>query len=99
VPANVPKTTRREAITLVEDQLVAMITQGDTDSLQLAAARQAASHYRTSARENKKTFFVNCWHMDEAESSAMWKLYTYHQSVCTKSSYSVLAGLLPDSAC
>lgn len=42
-------------------------------------------------------FYVSCWHMNEEESSAMWKLYTSHgDSVCVKSTYQQLSGELPD---
>jgi hypothetical protein len=44
----------------------------------------------------KKTAYVNCWHMNEAESAAMWKLYTsHHQSVAVKSSYDLISETLP----
>jgi hypothetical protein len=42
--------------------------------------------------------FVSCWHMNEEESSAMWKLYTSHdESICIRSTYQVLAEVLPDA--
>jgi len=42
-------------------------------------------------------FYVSCWHMNEEESSAMWKLYTSHgDSVCVKSTYNQLSQELPE---
>jgi hypothetical protein len=42
-------------------------------------------------------FYVSCWHMNEEESSAMWKLYTSHgDSVCVRSTYQQLSQELPD---
>jgi hypothetical protein len=47
----------------------------------------------------KRSYFVNCWHMNEYESLAMWKLYAaQHDSICIRSFYSVLAHLLPHDA-
>src|SRR4029078_7222575 len=46
--------------------------------------------------KSRKEMFVNCWHMNEAESSAMWKLHTSQdESICLRSTYEPLADLLP----
>lgn len=40
--------------------------------------------------------FVNCWHMNEYESPAMWKLYAaHHESICIQTTYKKLAEGLP----
>jgi hypothetical protein len=58
------------------------------------------SAYRSLLRDLKditKLFYVSCWHMNEEESSAMWKLYTSHgDSVCVTSTYQQLSQALPD---
>lgn len=42
-------------------------------------------------------FYVSCWHMNEEESAAMWKLYTSHgDSICVRSTYRQLSQELPD---
>jgi hypothetical protein len=42
------------------------------------------------------TYFVNCWHMNEHESAAMWKLYSSsNEAVCIRSSYRRLRQCLP----
>lgn len=47
--------------------------------------------------ESKKRFFVSCWHMNDEESAAMWKLYgAQQQSVCVRSTYNRLAQALPN---
>jgi hypothetical protein len=44
----------------------------------------------------KSEFFVSCWHMNDEESQAMWKLYTSHnESICVRSTYQTLADALP----
>lgn len=44
-------------------------------------------------------FFINCWHMNETESEAMWKLYSdSNRAICIQSSYRVLKDLLPVNA-
>ena len=46
---------------------------------------------------DKKTVFVNCWHMNEQDSLEMWKLYAPQKdSVCIQSHVKSLASLLPD---
>src|SRR5207247_223935 len=40
---------------------------------------------------------MNCWHMNEGESAAMWKLYTVtNESVCIQSTYRRLRDTLPE---
>jgi hypothetical protein len=56
--------------------------------------------YRVSTRELpkqlKQKYFVSCWHMNEEESPAMWKLYTsQNESICIQSKYQTFANLLP----
>ncbi|MFA5394153.1 MAG: DUF2971 domain-containing protein [Candidatus Ratteibacteria bacterium] len=42
--------------------------------------------------------FINCWHMNEHESSAMWKLYTHTEEVLTiQSTFEKLQRCLPAS--
>jgi hypothetical protein len=41
--------------------------------------------------------FVNCWHMNEFESVAMWKIYsTSKDSVCLQSTFARLRDVLPE---
>jgi hypothetical protein len=63
----------------------------------LDVAREA---YRLETRELpkqlKKKYYVSCWHMNEEESPAMWKLYTsQNESICIRSKYETFANLLP----
>lgn len=45
----------------------------------------------------KSELFVSCWHMNDEESLAMWKLYAaQHDSICIQSTCSKIAQLLPD---
>jgi hypothetical protein len=47
----------------------------------------------------KEKYFVNCWHMNEEESPAMWKLYTsQNESICIRSKYEILKRLLPEES-
>jgi hypothetical protein len=40
--------------------------------------------------------FINCWHMNEHESAAMWRLYSQaDEAVCIQSTFNRLAGALP----
>lgn len=50
-------------------------------------------------RETRKHIFVNCWHMNEGESAAMWKLYAKtNEAICIQSSYERLKKNLPTFA-
>src|SRR5262245_61926723 len=50
-------------------------------------------------KQLKEKYFVNCWHMNEEESAAMWKLYTsQNESICIRSKYKTLGGLLPEES-
>jgi hypothetical protein len=45
---------------------------------------------------NKGWSFVNCWHMNEVESAAMWKIYsTSKDSVCLQTTFARLRDALP----
>ncbi len=47
-------------------------------------------------RQSLRECFVNCWHMNEHESAAMWRLYSQSdESVCIQSRFSTLAENLP----
>jgi hypothetical protein len=50
-------------------------------------------------KQLKQKYFVSCWHMNEEESPAMWKLYTsQNESICIRSKYKTLANLLPEES-
>nr|WP_320189844.1 hypothetical protein [uncultured Desulfobacter sp.] len=52
--------------------------------------------YRFQKQEERKNFYINCWHMNEYESAAMWELYGIRgQSIAIQSSYRTLRELLP----
>ncbi len=43
--------------------------------------------------------FVNCWHMNQHESAAMWRLYSAtNQAIAVKSTYEALCDVLPETA-
>jgi len=43
--------------------------------------------------------YVNCWHMNERESAAMWKLYAKtDEAVAIQSTYTILHNCLPDKS-
>lgn len=47
-------------------------------------------------QEERKNFYINCWHMNENESAAMWELYGIKgQSIAIQSTYQTLRKLLP----
>ena len=44
-----------------------------------------AYHEKTFQETTEKRLFFNCWHMNEAESDAMWKIYVRNNGVAIKS--------------
>lgn len=51
------------------------------------------SNFTKSLRE---WVFINCWHMNENESAAMWKLYAYsNEAIAVQSTYQKLFDCLP----
>lgn len=50
----------------------------------------------TIRRQFRREIFVSCWHMNEVESLAMWKLYSSSsESVCVQTTFKKLAAALP----
>lgn len=84
-----------------------MISQEYID-LRVAAIRQKIpeldpvtfrEHYLASLqwmKDHRKDFFINCWHLNELESSAMWRIYApVNEAVCIRSTYCNLSNALP----
>jgi hypothetical protein len=43
-------------------------------------------------RKLVSSYFVNCWHMNEHESAAMWRLYSQaDEAICVQSTFARLA--------
>lgn len=53
-------------------------------------------------KKNKNTLqmvYISCWHMNEAESAAMWKLYSKSSdAVCIRTDYETIASVLPSDS-
>jgi hypothetical protein len=67
----------------------------------LAAYRdvpEAALNWGNIFKGLVESYFISCWHMNEHESEAMWKLYsTSNEAVCIRSTYRRLRQCLPRS--
>ncbi len=54
--------------------------------------------FKVFTEQVRSWVLVNCWHMNEGESAAMWKLYTAtNESACIQSTYYRLRDVLPAS--
>jgi hypothetical protein len=61
-------------------------------------AKVGFKHLLNVPKQIRAEMFVSCWHMNDEESSAMWKLYTSHdESICLRSTYETLAQALPNA--
>jgi hypothetical protein len=59
-------------------------------------ARDVFRLVHDAALKMRPDLYLNCWHMNEEESLAMWKLYAAHQdSLCIRSTYQRLFEVLP----
>jgi hypothetical protein len=64
-----------------------------------AAHRRNFRDLISKVPKEKMGLFVNCWHMNEHESLAMWKLYaSQRESICIQSTFSRLEQSLPHEA-
>ncbi len=65
--------------------------------------KEAANHFESMIcipRRFRQNTFVSCWHMNEGESEAMWKIYGESKlSIAIKSTYATLEKILDDARC
>jgi len=56
---------------------------------------------KSTARRTMLTMvFVNCWHINNNESAAMWKVYAKSSdAICVRTNYNALVSVLPDDVC
>lgn len=60
------------------------------------AIKQIAEQMSRGRRKMVTTTFVSCWHMNDRESAAMWKLYSSSSdAVAVRTDYATLAAALP----
>lgn len=58
---------------------------------------EIVKHQRAARKASQAVFYVNCWHMNEHESDAMWRLYGLNgESVAIRSTYRQLRSALPN---
>ncbi|HEX8676553.1 MAG TPA: hypothetical protein VF700_04995 [Segetibacter sp.] len=56
-----------------------------------ADAFEKLESWKAWRRQERQNMFINCWHMNEDESAAMWKLYTKsEEAICIQSTFTRL---------
>jgi hypothetical protein len=80
------------------DRFEGTMSQPVRDFLESGQERISSEEYGELIRRVRASSFVNCWHMNESESAAMWKLYSSatEQSICIQSTYARLRDALPE---
>lgn len=80
------------------DPFEGSITTPSYQAERLAAGNEATELASTAGRKAAaRNMYINCWHMNEKESAAMWQIYAPNQdSVAIVTSYEKLQGLLPN---
>lgn len=90
------KKERRQLIEEIREKFPMVKAFGDTPLNEIAKLFGDLSKIRVAF---SRQIFVSCWHINEFESAAMWRLYSLSsESVCIQSTYSNLASQLPDKA-
>ena len=88
---------------LLGDDFEGSVSQINAD-LYLENYRANPERYTTPPRKeiyrNLRNYtYVNCWHMNECESAAMWSLYgRQKRAIAVKTTYAALADALPEDA-
>ncbi len=61
------------------------------------APPEMLQQFRAVTKETRKRTFINCWHANEFESAAMWRLYSKSdEAIAIETDYKNLANLLPE---
>jgi hypothetical protein len=81
---------------LFEDKFEGTMSQPLRDYLQKREVSISLEQYGDVLHRVRSCSFVNSWHMNEAESAAMWRVFSSsHQSICIQSTYARLRRVLP----
>jgi hypothetical protein len=80
------------------DRFEGTMSQPVRDFLEHGQEQISTEEYAQMIRKVRASSFVNCWHMNESESAAMWKLFSSatEQSICIQSTYARLREVLPE---
>jgi hypothetical protein len=82
---------------LFEDKFEGSVSEPLHDYLKSHEQPVNVETYRHSLEQVRSCSFVNSWHMNEAESAAMWRIFSSsHQSICLQSTYQRLRDSLPE---
>jgi hypothetical protein len=82
---------------LFEDKFEGTMSQPLRDYLEHQRGEHIGlDEYGDLLRKVRSCTFVNSWHMNEAESAAMWRVFSSsHQSICIQSTYKRVREALP----
>lgn len=72
------------------------INNRDVVQLDMLSYEQEVFHFFLKQSEVRKRTYINCWHMNDNESDAMWKIYSVSkQAIAVQSTYELLRDHLP----
>jgi hypothetical protein len=75
-------------------ELAGIPAPGKLTAGEIAALREEMSKVR---KKMLGSFYCSCWHMNEHESAAMWRLYCQsNEAICIQSTFELLEAALPD---
>jgi hypothetical protein len=83
-----------------DDQIRADIYADECNRINIPIENMVNAHkfLRVYRKWYRQWIMVSCWHMNEHESAAMWKLYTNsNESICIQSTYAKFAKILPET--
>ena len=64
----------------LEDPYEGYYTEKDINEFNNRFLKEKVDRLKESKRRQKYVMFVNCWHINDYESGAMWKIYTGHSN-------------------
>jgi len=82
-----------------DDRVRSEVYKEDSKRLNIPIEKMiaASKNFGVLRKWQRQWMMVSCWHMNEFESAAMWKLYTKtNESICIQSTYEKLASVLHD---
>lgn len=90
------------SITFMDSEIERSITEEESlarryyPEMTFEAVKNMYSNASEMRKNIRSQMFINCWHMNDHESAAMWKLYGEHnESVCIQSDFISLNEALP----
>lgn len=93
---SVPLLNSGEALRAELEKHPELAKQTGKDGLTIGQISEMRNMLAQSRRQMLQSFYCSCWHMNEHESAAMWRLYCQsNEAICIQSTFERLENALP----